>query len=128
MADKVANAARRTVGGFVRSDAAIAGIGEQDGRTVRIEFQKEFLIARNGDDALVTVPDLITILDAETGSPITTESLRDGFCVVVLGLPFDARLRTPMGLKRVGPGCFRYDLPYMLVEQRFGAPRGAPAP
>ena len=97
------------------------------GRTLRIAFQNEFLIARDGDDVLVTTPDLITILDAETGEPITTEGLRYGFRVVVLGMPCDARWRTEEGLKVVGPAYFGYDAPYVPIEERFGAAAARPA-
>jgi DUF917 family protein len=118
---KVADIERRTVAGFARGEAAIAGADEYAGRTLRLAFQNEFLMARNGDDPLVTVPDLITILDAETGEPITTEGLRYGFRVVVLGIPCDARWRTEAGLTIVGPDYFGYDVLYVPIEQRFGA-------
>lgn len=118
---KVADIARRTETGFARGEANIAGSGDYEGRTLTIEFQNEFLMARDGDKPLVTTPDLITVLDAETGEPITTESLRYGFRVVVLGLPCDARWRSEAGLKLVGPSYFGYDVPYVPVEERFGA-------
>ena len=121
---KVSDIARRTETGFARGEAAITGTHDYEGRTLRVEFQNEFLIARDGDEALVTVPDLITILDAETGEPITTEDLRYGFRVVVLGLPCDPRWRTEAGLKLVGPAYFGYDAPYVPVEQRFGSAAG----
>jgi DUF917 family protein len=116
---KVADIARRTETGFARGEATIAGTGNYEGRSLRIDFQNEFLIAQEGDDALVSVPDLITILDAETGEPITTEDLRYGFRVVVLGIPCDARWRTSDGLKLVGPGYFGYDVPFVPVEERY---------
>lgn len=118
---KVADIARRTETGFARGEAVIAGTGEHEGRTLLIAFQNEFLIAWDGNEPLLTTPDLITILDAETGEPITTENLRYGFRVVVLGIPCDARWRTAEGLKVVGPGYFGYEVPYIPVEQRFGA-------
>jgi DUF917 family protein len=117
---KVVDIARRTETGFARGETTIAGTHEYEGRSLRIAFQNEFLIARAGDEALVTVPDLITILDAETGEPITTEDLRYGFRVTVIGIPCDARWRTPEGLKLVGPAYFGYDVPFVPVEERFG--------
>lgn len=117
---KVGDVARRTVGGFARGTAAIEGVDEYQGRALEIEFQNEFLIARDGDDVLVTTPDLITVLDAETGEPITTESLRYGFRVVVLGIPSNERWRTARGLELVGPAYFGYEVPFVPVEQRFG--------
>jgi DUF917 family protein len=117
---KIADVARRTETGFARGEAAIAGLGEDEGRTLRIAFQNEFLIARTDDETVVSTPDLITVLDAETGEPITTETMRYGFRVVVLGIPCDPRWRTPEGLALVGPGYFGYDGTYVPVENRHG--------
>jgi DUF917 family protein len=115
---KVGDVERRTVTGFARGEAAITGVDAYDGRDLRIAFQNEFLLARSGDDILATTPDLITILDDETGEPITTESLRYGFRVSVLAMPCDPRWRTPEGLEVVGPGYFGYDIPYVPIEER----------
>ena len=117
---KVADVERRTATGFARGEAAIAGTGAYGGRTLRVAFQNEFLIARDGDEVLVSTPDLITLLDAETGEPVTTEELRYGFRVAVLGIPCDPRWRTEAGLKLVGPDYFGYGVPYVPVERRFG--------
>jgi uncharacterized protein len=115
---KVGDVERRTATGFARGEAAISGIDAYDGRTLRIAFQNEFLIARAGEAVLATTPDLITILDDETGEPITTEGLRYGFRVSVLGIPCDPRWRTPEGLAVVGPDYFGYDVPYVPIEER----------
>jgi DUF917 family protein len=117
---KVGDVARRTVGGFARGTASIHGTGVYEGRTLEIDFQNEFLIARDGDDVLVSTPDLITVLDAETGEPITTESLRYGFRVAVLGIPSDERWRSEAGLELVGPQYFGYDVAFAPIENRFG--------
>jgi DUF917 family protein len=115
---KVGDVARRTETGFARGDATIAGVDDYDGRSLNIAFQNEFLIARAGDDVLATTPDLITVLDDETGEPITTEGLRYGFRVSVLAMPGDPRWRTPEGLAVVGPSYFGYDVPYVPIEAR----------
>ena len=120
---KVGDIARRTETGFARGEATIAGIERYDGRSLRIAFQNEFLIAQIGDEVLATTPDLITVLDDETGEPVTTESLRYGFRVAVLAMPGDPRWRTPAGLALVGPGYFGYDVPYVPIEERCRTPR-----
>ncbi|MDF1524228.1 MAG: DUF917 domain-containing protein, partial [Trueperaceae bacterium] len=86
---KIVDVVRRTEGGFARGEAVIEGVDADAGRTCRIAFQNEFLVARTEDAVLATTPDLITILDADSGEPITTESLRFGFRVTVLGIPCD---------------------------------------
>ncbi|MGH3839399.1 MAG: DUF917 family protein, partial [Pseudonocardiaceae bacterium] len=68
------------------------------------------------------VPDLIIILDAETGVPITTEQLRYGFRVSVIAAVCDFRWRTGQGLALVGPRAFGYDFDYIPIEERFDAP------
>jgi hypothetical protein len=70
---------------------------------------------------VVSVPDLITVLDLETGEPVTTEGLRYGFRVAVLAIPSPPQWRGEAGLRLVGPRYFGYDVDYTPVEQRLGA-------
>lgn len=65
---RVADVARRTEGGFARGHARIEGTRGDAGRVLELGFQNEHLPAtRDG----VTVPDLICVLDSETGDPVT---------------------------------------------------------
>jgi DUF917 family protein len=114
---KISDIERRTETGFARGEATLDGIGEDQGSTLKIRFQNEFLTAVKDGEVLATVPDLITILDAETGEPITTESLRYGFRVVVMAMPCNEKWRTPAGIELVGPRYFGYDLDYIPVEE-----------
>jgi hypothetical protein len=113
--------ARRTEAGFAKGDARIEGIGDDTNSVLEIRFQNEHLVATRDGEIAVTVPDLIIILDAETGDPITTEELRYGFRVTVLATPCDERWRTDAGLALAGPRYFGYDIDYVPVEKRFGA-------
>jgi uncharacterized protein len=121
-AGKIVDVSRRTVGGFARGEAVIEGTEAYAGERCRVEFQNEFLVARTETRVLATTPDLITILDADTGEPITTESLRFGFRVAVLGIACDPQWRTPAGLDLVGPRYFGYDIPYVPIEARVATP------
>lgn len=118
---KIADVARRTEAGFAKGEATIEGAGDDMGSVLVLRFQNEHLVAiRNGEIAC-TVPDLIVVLDAESGEPITTEELRYGYRVWVLAAPCDARWRTEAGLELVGPRYFGYEVDYVPVEERFGA-------
>jgi uncharacterized protein len=121
---KVADLERRTVGGFARGEARIDGTGEAAGSTLRIRFQNEHLVALRDGEVVATVPDLIIVLDAETGEPITTEELRYGFRVTVVAAPCDERWRTDAGLELVGPRYFGYDIEYVPIEERAAAVGG----
>lgn len=122
---RVVDAQRRTVGGFVRGEAEVAGVGEWDGQRLRLAFQNEFLLAERDGVAVATTPDLIIVLDSETGAPITTEAMRYGLRVTALGVRCDPRWHTAAGLAIVGPRYFGYDTdpPELLprfVEQAVG--------
>lgn len=109
---KIIDVSRWITGGFARGQVIIEGLDEHRGRQLRIEFQNENLMARDGDAVVCTVPDLICILDRDTATPINTELLRYGFRVVVLGLPAPAPLVTAEALRVVGPEAFGYDVAY----------------
>jgi DUF917 family protein len=70
---------------------------------------------------IATTPDLIAMLDLETGAPITTEMLRYGMRVAVIAFPCDPKWRTPQGQALVGPRYFGYDIDYVPVEEAFGS-------
>src|SRR5207248_4348288 len=109
---KITDVERRTTGGFARGSVSLLGHAGDAGDSLRIEFQNENLVARRGDEVVATVPDLVCILDDETGEPTSTETLRYGLRVAVVGFPADPKLTTPVALAVVGPAAFGYDLPY----------------
>ena len=109
---RVKDVLRRTVGGFARGEAEIEGLDEHRGHKLRIAFQNEFLIAERDGTTMVTTPDMITLLEAETGTPVTADAMRYGIRVVALAYPSSEQWRTPRGLKLVGPRYFGYDLEF----------------
>ena len=114
---RVQDVDRRTEGGFAKGTCTLVGLGPDDGGSLTLEFQNEFLIARRPDGAPAAMtPDLICLLDLETGQPITTEQIRYGFRVIVFGLPCDAQWRSDHGLELVGPRYFGYELDYQPIE------------
>ena len=118
---KVVDVARRTEAGWAKAEARIEGTGADAGSTLVLHTQNEHLVAIRDDEAVCSVPDLIVVMDAESGGPITTEELRYGFRVVVVGAPCVPAWRTPEGLELVGPRYFGYDLDFVPVEERFPA-------
>ncbi|RKN04229.1 DUF917 domain-containing protein [Streptomyces radicis] len=114
---KVTAIERATVGGFARGRASMEGTGAHQGRRLDLEFQNEYVVARVEGRVAASVPDLVCVLDAETGTPVTTEGMRFGARVAVIGAPADPRWRTPEGLRLVGPASFGYDFPFRPVEE-----------
>ena len=109
---KIVDVDRRTTGGWSRGSVAIEGLADYAGDRMDIDFQNENLVARRDGHTICTVPDLICIVDTERGEPITTELLRYGFRVTVLGLPAPDLWTTPEGLAVAAPRCFGYDMDY----------------
>lgn len=110
---RVGDIERRTVGGFARGRAVLNGQGDDKGHEMHLEFQNEFLIAEKDGKILVTTPDLITAVDAETGAPVTADSLRYGQRLAILAWPCDPIWRSPEGIALVGPRYFKYDCDYV---------------
>jgi DUF917 family protein len=117
---RIVDVQRRTERGWARGETRLAGLDDYAGRAMTVRFQNEHLVAIEDDEIVVSVPDLIAILDSERGEPITTENLRYGFRVTVIGIPCDAKWRTPEGIALGGPRHFGYDIDFVPIEQRFG--------
>jgi len=113
---KATDILRRTTAGFAKGEATFQGLDEFSGRSLTVRFQNENLIATMDGRPVAMVPDLISVLDLESGLPITTEGLKYGNRVLVLGSPCDPKWRTPEGVKLVGPRYFGYDFDYTPVE------------
>jgi DUF917 family protein len=109
---KVIDVDRRTTSGFARGEMTLVGLGDDTGRTIRIDFQNENLAIWENGEPQVTVPDLITLVVTDTGEPITTEVLRFGVRADVLVLPSPALMATDVALDVVGPRAFGIDVDY----------------
>ena len=116
---KLVDIRRETRAGFAQGRARIAGHDGFDG-AMTIEIQNENLLARHDGTLRAIVPDLICILDAETAEPITTEQLRYGQRVAVMGVSVPPLMRTPEALAVFGPVGFGLDEPYRTLESLHG--------
>lgn len=105
---KIVEVRRELRGGFAVGYVHLEGSDGDRGRDAAIDIQNENLVLRVEGEIVASVPDLIMVLDADHGEPITTEVLRFGQRVVVIGLPCHERLRTPEALAVVGPAAFGY--------------------
>jgi len=115
---KILDLERRTTAGFAIGKTTIEGMDEYAGRTMTIRFQNENLMAAIDGNIVATVPDLISILDQESAQAITTEGLRYGFRVTVIGIPTPEIMRTAEAIKVWGPRYFKLDTDYVPLELR----------
>jgi DUF917 family protein len=111
---KVVDVQRATTSGFARGRARI----ESSTAALELAFQNEHLVAELDGRALVTTPDLIIVLEHDSGEPITTEGLRYGQRIRIIAAPSDERWHSAAGLAMVGPGYFGYDMPAHRFDGR----------
>lgn len=124
---RVTDIDRRTEGGFARGQARFRGMDADEGRSYTVSFQNEFLICEDdAGTALAMTPDLICALDADGGLPVTTEQLRFGLAVTMIGLPCDPQWRTPAGIELVGPRYFGYARDYIPLNDTSRDQRPSP--
>lgn len=116
---KVVDVERRTTEGFAVGRAVLVGLGEYRGSEMVVRFQNENLVAVRDGEVSASVPDLICLLDSERATAITTERLRYGQRVHVVGIPSPEILRTEQALRVWGPRVFGYDIPFVPLEELF---------
>ncbi|MDB3928390.1 DUF917 domain-containing protein [Paracoccaceae bacterium] len=109
---KITDVDRRTSEGFTLGSVSI---DNPNGRCL-IEFQNENLIARAHEEVLAIVPDIISILDAETAMPITNETLRYGQRVKVMAVGVPPIMRSEAALKQFGPEAFGMSESYRALK------------
>jgi DUF917 family protein len=113
---KVIDMERRVEGGYDFGTLRIQPF-DAGQASVQIHIKNEYLVALQGDRALATTPDLICLLDIETGRPITAETLRYGQRVGVLAIGAPALMRTERALEVVSPRNFGLDYDYVPIER-----------
>ncbi|MBJ7440300.1 MAG: DUF917 domain-containing protein [Sphingopyxis sp.] len=116
---KIVDLHRDTSSGWVFGRCVIQGL--QSSSIAEIGFQNENIAVRVDGVLKAIVPDLICIVDQETALPVTTEALRYGQRVAVIGCSASERLRTPEALACMGPAAFGESAGYVPIETLCGA-------
>ena len=112
---KVVDYASSIVGGYDIGEALIESF-DGDVPPLKLNVKNEFLVARIGDEVVASVPDLITVLDFETSTPINAERLRYGQRVTVYGVGCPDYYRQAKALAVVAPRCFGFDFDFIPIE------------
>lgn len=112
---KVIDKTTRIIGGYDIGEATIEDFSGTD-ENLLVNIKNEYLLARQGERVRASVPDLITIVDFETGAPINGERLRYGQRVAVFATGCPDFYRSEKALKVVAPRCFGFDIDYVPLE------------
>ncbi len=103
--------------GYMYGTTTVEGDGPDAGHTLRIWFKNENHVTWRDSRPWVLSPDLIMLMDADSGTPYTNTLLPEGSRVGVVGAAADPKLRTPAALAVLGPAHYGYDIPYTPMEQ-----------
>lgn len=114
---KITHIERNVQEGFTKGHLNVEGIEYYAGRSITLYFQNEQLLAMENGQPVAITPDLISILDKETGYPITTEALKYSERVHVVAFPCHDKWRTVNGIRTAGPKYFGYDISYTPIEK-----------
>ena len=113
---KIVDINRKIVGGFDVGEATIESVGSNS-PPMTLSIKNEFLVATVGGRVVASVPDLITMVDHETSSPINSERIHYGQRVTVFGIGCPPHYRTGRALKVVAPRSFGFDFDYVPIEK-----------
>ncbi|MDB6161018.1 MAG: hypothetical protein JWO04_4724 [Gammaproteobacteria bacterium] len=91
--------------------------GRGDEPEFSVEIQNEYLVARHRGRTVTVVPDLISVLDAESAEPLTAEMLSYGQRVRVIGYSAAPIMRRPEALRVFGPRIFGIEEDFRGVEE-----------
>jgi DUF917 family protein len=103
--------------GFSRGKVVIQG----QRNTWDLMFQNEYLAVKANEKIVATTPDILMLLEQETGTPISNELLQYGLKVNLIALPAPSIWTTPEGLALVGPRHFGYEIDYQPAAKSMSA-------
>lgn len=109
----------KTEEGFTLGNVSISGSGSYDGNAYRIWLKNENLLGWLNEKVHATIPDLICMIDTDTGEPVTNPNYRTGQNVAVIILPAPEAFTTPKGLEAFGPAYAGLDRDYCPAVPMF---------
>jgi DUF917 family protein len=103
--------------GFLWGTITVKGEDRYKRHELKVWLKNENLLSWLDRKPYVLTPDLICILDAKTGRPITNSNMKEGKKIVVFGIPSHPFWRTKEAIDLVSPKHFDFDIPYTPMEK-----------
>lgn len=96
--------------GFTVGTIFVDGINDNAKDRLKIWYKNENMVSWKNDMPFVTCPDLICVVDLETGCPVTNPNCKAGDRVAVLGFEAHDLWKTEKGLSILNPKFFGFDM------------------
>lgn len=103
--------------GYYWGTHTITGGDEFKDNIYKIWFKNENHVMWKNDKPFVTSPDIIVVVDSETGEPYANPILKEGDNVCVIGLKARDAFRNERGIGVLGPRYFGFDIDYKYIEE-----------
>ncbi len=113
---KIVDVIHETRDGWHWGKVTLSGL-RGGGDHLTLEVQNEYTVARLNGRTVTVVPDIISVLDRESGEPLTGEMLRYGQRVKVVGYSSHPLLKRPESLEVMGPRMFGIDEDFVPIEE-----------
>jgi len=109
---KVTETECRTEAGFTLGHLNLAGTGAFAGHRYRIAIKNENMASWCDETLHATIPELICVLDTETGQPVTNPNTQEGQALAIVILPAPSAFLSPAGLDAFGPSYVGLSAPF----------------
>ena len=96
--------------GLPAQPSSLTLVDESTGRIIRLEIQNEILLVLADGAVAAAVPDIVTLLDAESGWVVSLDDVRAGLVLDVIAIPAAPQWYSKAGLQLAGPRAFRIPL------------------
>lgn len=103
--------------GYFWGTNTIKGTDDFSGHEFKIWFKNENHITWLDGEVYVTSPDIIEVIDSKTGEPITNPAIKEGNEVAVIGVKKRAAFNNKVGIDRVGPVHYGFDIKHKPIEE-----------
>lgn len=106
-------------GGYMYCTNEITGVDEFKGNVLKIWVKNENHISWMNGNPYITSPDLMQLVERQTGEPITNTDTAVGMEVAVVAVP-NLRYRTKEGIELLGPSHYGFEeIVYQPMEEFF---------
>ncbi|HHX27935.1 MAG TPA: DUF917 domain-containing protein [Firmicutes bacterium] len=106
--------------GYYWGTHTIQGEGGFKGIELKIWFKNENHVSWKNGKPFVTSPDMLQVIDTDTGMPYTNNKIKEGMKVTVIAMKAREVFRSERGLSVLSPKAFGFDLPYRPLEKLVG--------
>jgi len=102
--------------GYYWGTHTITGLDDFKEAEFKIWFKNENHVSWLNGKSYVSSPDILIVVNRETGEPYANSDIAEGQHVAVIGLRAVEQFRSPKGIAILGPRHFGYEIDYTPIE------------